>query len=264
MTDPRPVGVFDSGVGGLSVLMKLEDLLPEEDFIYLGDRKNSPYGTKSHAEVGMIAEKNVDMLVGMGCKAIVIACNTATAAAVEPMRQKYPDVIIIGIEPAVKPAVDAGCRRVLVLATPRTVSEPRFSALLEARRGNSELIGVPCERLAGMIEAGDLDKNGAETYFCELLAPYMKTGSDGDPVPDFDGIVLGCTHYPFAIEGLRAAVGDGIPVFDGAEGTARHTGSCLERAGMRETGRRGKITFLSSDGNDVFLADFYRNARSKR
>lgn len=246
------------------MLMKLEDLMPEEDFIYLGDRKNSPYGTKTHAQVKEIAENNVDMLVGMGCKAIVIACNTATAAAVEPMREKYPDVIMIGIEPAVKPAVDSGCRRVLVLATPRTVSEPRFSALLEARRGFSELIGVPCERLAGMIEAGDLDKKDAEAYFRELLAPYMKTGRDGIPAPDFDGIVLGCTHYPFAIRGLRAAVGDGIPVFDGAEGTARHTGACLERAGLRESGRRGKITFLSSDGNDALLADFYRNARAGR
>ena len=253
MEDSRPIAVFDSGVGGLSVLVRLRELMPEEDFIYLGDRKNAPYGSKTHEEVRRIAEKNVDMLVLHGAKAVVIACNTATAAAVEPMRKKYPQIPIIGIEPAVKPAVDAGCGRILVLATPRTVSEPRFIALMERRAGDSAVIGVPCEGLSQMVERGECEGEETDAYFERLFAPFR---SDG-----FDAVVLGCTHYPFVRSAIRRAVGENVAIFDGAEGTARHTKRCLESAGLRApAGRRGQVTFLATDGEEGVraIADFYR------
>ncbi|MCQ2353749.1 MAG: glutamate racemase [Clostridia bacterium] len=253
MEDSRPIAVFDSGVGGLSVLVRLRELMPEEDFIYLGDRKNAPYGSKTHEEVRRIAEKNVDMLVLHGAKAVVIACNTATAAAVEPMRKKYPQIPIIGIEPAVKPAVDAGCGRILVLATPRTVSEPRFTALMERRAGNSSVIGVPCEGLSQMVESGECEGKETDEYFERLFTPFR---SDG-----FDAVVLGCTHYPFVRSAIRRAVGEKVAIFDGAEGTARHTKSCLEYAGLRASaGRQGKVIFLATDGEEGVrtISDFYR------
>ena len=136
-----PIGVFDSGVGGLSLLRELRRLLPNEDFIYYGDRANAPYGAKTHGEILEISKGIVDVLLSRGAKAIVVACNTATAVAIEPLRAAYPELPIIGIEPAVKPARVAGCKRVLVLATPVTVSESRFAALPV---GAASITSSPC------------------------------------------------------------------------------------------------------------------------
>ena len=177
-----PIGVFDSGVGGLSLLRELHRLLPNEDFIYYGDRANAPYGAKTHEEILNISKKIFDILIARGCKAIVVACNTETAVAIEPLRAAYPELPIIGIEPAVKPARVAGCKRVLVLATPVTVSESRFAALLHANSHDGcEFIGVPCHKLAFMIE-NDSTSEEIEDYMSSVFAPYRRDG--------FDGIVL--------------------------------------------------------------------------
>lgn len=245
-----PIGVFDSGVGGLSLLRELRRLLPNEDFIYYGDRANAPYGAKTHAEILEISKGIVDVLLSRGAKAIVVACNTATAVAIEPLRAAYPGLPIIGIEPAVKPARVAGCRRVLVLATPVTVSESRFAALLRANStGECEFVGVPCHELAYMIE-NDKSPDEIEEYLRTVFAPCREDG--------FDGIVLGCTHYPLALDEIRRAAGENVSVFDGSDGTARHTKHLLEELSLNSMTRKiGTVEFISSDGSD-HLERFYK------
>ena len=244
-----PIGIFDSGVGGISLLRELQRLLPNEDFIYYGDRANAPYGAKTHAEILEISKGIVDVLLSRGAKAIVVACNTATAVAIEPLRAAYEDLPIIGIEPAVKPARVSGCRRVLVLATPVTVSESRFAALLRANsEGGCEFVGVPCHELAYMIE-NDKPSDEIEKYLISVFAPYREQG--------FDGIVLGCTHYPLVLDEIKRAAGEDVSVFDGSDGTARHTKALLEELSLNSLARKiGTVEFISSDGSD-HLARFY-------
>lgn len=244
-----PIGVFDSGVGGLSLLRELRRLLPNEDFIYYGDRANAPYGAKTHEDILEISKGIVNTLLSRGAKAIVVACNTATAVAIEPLRAAYPDLPIIGIEPAVKPARISGCRRVLVLATPVTVSESRFAALLRANSGDGcEFVGVACHDLAFMIE-NDKTSEEIENYLRSVFAPYHKDG--------FDGIVLGCTHYPLALDEIKRAAGESVSVFDGSDGTARHTKHLLEELSLNSLARKiGTVEFISSDGSD-HLERFY-------
>lgn len=238
-----PIGVFDSGVGGLSLLFELRRLLPNEDFVYYGDRANAPYGAKSHEEILNISKGIVNTLISRGAKAIVVACNTATAVAIEPLRAAYPELPIIGIEPAVKPARESGCRRVLVLATPVTVSEKRFAALLRANsREGCEFIGVPCHDLAYMIE-NDATSDEIEAYMSSVFEPYREKG--------FDGIVLGCTHYPLVREEIKRAAGENVKIFDGSDGTARHTKALLEELSLNSLARKiGTVEFISSDGSD--------------
>lgn len=253
-----PIGVFDSGVGGIALLRDLCRVLPNEDFIYYGDRANAPYGEKSHAEILRLSKNIVNELLARGAKAIVVACNTATAVAIEPLRASYPGLPIIGIEPAVKPARMAGCKRVLVLATPVTVREERFAALLRANSGEScEFIGVPCPRLAYMIE-NDKPSCEIEEYLCSVFAPYRTDG-----VENFDGIVLGCTHYPLAVNEIRSAAGTAVSVFDGADGTARHTKDLLEQLSLASWTRKiGTVEFISSDGTD-YLEQFYNKIMNR-
>ena len=245
-----PIGVFDSGVGGLSLLRELQRLLPNEDFIYYGDRANAPYGAKTHKEILDISKGIVDELLSRGAKAIVVACNTATAVAIEPLRAAYPHLPIIGIEPAVKPARMAGCKRVLVLATPVTVSESRFAALLSANsEGGCEFIGVPCHKLAYLIENNKTPEE-IEEYISSVFAPYREEG--------FDGIVLGCTHYPLAKKEIKRAAGDEVNVFDGSVGTAKRTKALLEELSLNSLARKiGSVEFISSDGSD-HLERFYK------
>ncbi|MGM9643232.1 MAG: glutamate racemase [Eubacteriales bacterium] len=250
-----PIGVFDSGVGGIALLRDLRRVLPNEDFIYYGDRANAPYGEKSHAEILRLSKNIVNELLSRGAKAIVVACNTATAVAIEPLRAAYPDLPIIGIEPAVKPARMAGCKRVLVLATPVTVREGRFAALLKANSGEGcEFIGVPCPRLAYMIE-NDKPSDEIEEYMRSVFAPYRADG--------FDGIVLGCTHYPLAVNEIKSAAGTAVSVFDGADGTARHTKDLLERLSLDSWTRKiGTVEFICSDGTD-YLEQFYNKITNR-
>ena len=239
-----PIGVFDSGVGGLSVLARLVLEMPQEDFIYLGDRKNAPYGSKSKEEIVGFSRENARCLSELGVKCLVIACNTATATSAELLRAEYPDLPIVGIEPAVKPAAHSDCRRVAVLATPRTVESSRFAELISVNSGACELIPVPCPRLAGMIERGE----DVRDYLSELLSG----------VGDFDGIVLGCTHYPFVKNEILAAVGREVEIFDGAIGTAAQAKRRLEALGLLSDSGEGKISFVSTDGDDAYIEKFFK------
>ncbi len=244
MTDidrSRPVGVFDSGVGGISVLRELVKVMPHEDFLYLGDSKNAPYGTKPPEAVRAMSFANARLLLSQGAKALVVACNTATSAAVRPLREAYPDVPIVGIEPAIKPAVlEKDHPRVLVMATPTTVGQEKFLRLMARYADLAEIIPLPCPGLMEFVEAGDLDSQELRDFLNRLLAPYL----DADHPPD--SIVLGCTHYPFAKKIIREIAGPAVSIFDGGAGTAREMRRRLAEADLLNQSGHGTVVFENS------------------
>ena len=249
------VGVFDSGLGGTSVLAALVRELPHENFVYYGDSAHNPYGEKTTQEVRDLSGSIVSGLLESGCKAIVIACNTATSAAAETLRHEYPEVPIIGVEPALKPAalaVHGG--RVLVMATPMTVRLDKFQHLMQTWGGEAEVIAVPCEGLAARVERGNLQAQDVLDLLQSLVGEYVGT---------VDAVVLGCTHYPFVREQIRAVVGD-VPFFDGAEGTARQLRKRLTECGLLNHDEGGgEVVFCSSDPSPQTVAayrDFFARA----
>ena len=166
-----PIAVFDSGLGGISVLRALVQRLPGEDFLYFGDSANAPYGVRPVAEVRRLTQDVIGRLYDRGIKAAVIACNTATSAAIGPLRAAFPDIPVIGIEPALKPAV-AHHRRVLVLATPLTLREEKFVALMHQCAGCAEIVPLPCPELVEFVERGELDSPALTAYLARQLGPY--------------------------------------------------------------------------------------------
>ena len=236
----RPVGVFDSGVGGISVLRELRKQMPGESFIYYGDSANAPYGARTPEEVRALTDAHVAQLMERGAKAIVIACNTATGAAIQHLREKYTDIPIIGMEPAIKPAVCAHPDgRILVMATPVTLSSPGFQRLMAAYADRAQILPAPCAKLARMIEGGLLDGPEVEEYLRSELADYLDTPADA--------VVLGCTHYPFAKPAILRVTG-AKGCFDGGEGTAKETRRQLALRGwLAEENQRGTVTILNSD-----------------
>ncbi|MBR6602986.1 MAG: glutamate racemase [Clostridia bacterium] len=255
----KPIGVFDSGVGGVSVLRELVRIAPFENIIYYGDSANAPYGDKSTEEVRELAFAAFNKLISMGAKAIVVACNTATGASVRLLREQYPDIPIVGIEPAIKPAViygetvlgkSDGSSKVLVMATPVTISQSKFAHLTEEYDKRANIIPLPCPRLAELIEAGDPNSIEVENYLKELLAPYK----------DVDSVVLGCTHYPFSAS-LIGELLPGVKIFDGGLGTAKEALRRIEAAGLKnENKTEGSISFISSkneESTELYKKFFY-------
>lgn len=210
-----PIAVFDSGVGGISVLKSLVEVMPHEDFIYYGDSANAPYGTKTLDEVRKLTcEHAKNLLIDQHAKGLVVACNTATSAAVRILREKYPDIPIVGIEPAVKPAVlFKENPRVLVMATPMTIREEKLRKLIDRYSDKGEIIPLPCPGLMNFVERGDLNGDDVRQYLEELLYEYTKN--------EVDAVVLGCTHYPFVRRMIQEVLGERVRVFDGGGGTAR-------------------------------------------
>lgn len=211
-----PIAVLDSGVGGISVLRELLKIMPNEDYLYFGDSANAPYGNRTKADVLDITRRNLEGLRARGIKAFVIACNTATSAAAAVLRAENPDLPIIGIEPAIKPAAFLFPNpRVLVMATPLTLREEKFRALVARFADREEIIPLPCPGLVEIIESGNLDGPEIDRYLRELFAPYKEQ--------KIDAVVLGCTHYPH----IRPAIARHVPlramIIDGGEGTARET-----------------------------------------
>jgi len=224
-----PVGVFDSGVGGISVLGVLTRVMPNEDFIYFGDSENAPYGEKSTDEVTACAHEVTKKLLKMGAKAIVIACNTATSAAARFLRETYPDLPIIGMEPAVKPAaLSVEHPRVLVMATPLTIRETKLQSLMERYSEYADFVKVPCHGLVELVERGVTDGDKMDALLRGILSPYLM----GAPI---NAAVLGCTHYIHAKSAISRILGEKVEIFDGADGTARETLHRLEAAGLVNT-----------------------------
>lgn len=246
----QPIAVFDSGMGGISVLRELVSIMPNENYIYFGDSKHAPYGTKSKEEVRKLTINHAEALFEKGAKGLVVACNTATSAAVAKLREMYPRIPIVGIEPAVKPAVY--CKdhpRVLVMATPMTIREEKFRKLMARYEDLAEIIPLPCPGLMDFVERGDLEGEDLQKYLAELLYEFQEE--------KVDAAVLGCTHYPFVRKMIQKALGSEVKIFDGGAGTAREMKRRLLEAGLlNDSLCQGEVVFFNSleDGRKRTLA----------
>ena len=240
-----PIGVFDSGLGGISVLKELMALMPEEHYLYFGDSANAPYGSRTTEEVRQLTLAAAKKLTSeYGLKALVIACNTATAAAVKDVRETYPDLIVIGIEPALKVAADhfpGG--RIGVMATEVTLREEKFDTLLHRFDEDCTITKIPAPGLVQLIEAGKVD--GEETE--DLLRQILR-----DHIGKLDALVLGCTHYPFAAKAISRVLGEETVLLEGGDGTARETKRRLAEAGLLEEGE-GEIRILNSAEDEKMI-----------
>lgn len=216
------VGVFDSGVGGLSILRALRTHLPHAPLLYVADSANAPYGEKSEAFIIERSLHIADFLISQGAQLLVVACNTATAAAVHALRQAHPHLPIVGIEPGVKPAVAASrLKKVGVMATPGTLASAKFARLVAAHEADAEIVLQPCPGLAAAIETGELDSLAVRELVQAFTQPLKAAG--------VDTVVLGCTHYPFVAPLIAAEMGDGVQLVDTAEAVARHTMRLVQR-----------------------------------
>ncbi len=239
------IGVFDSGVGGISVLRHLRKLLPNERFLYYGDSANAPYGRRTTEKVQELTLAAAEKMIKFGLKALVVACNTATAAAIHALRQTYPELIVVGIEPALKPAVDQfPGGRIGVMATEVTLREEKFDALLRRCGDAATIFKIPAPGLVERVETGKADTNDTEALLSTILGPY---------IGKLDALVLGCTHYPLAAGAIRKVLGPRVVLIDGGEGTARETKRRLEQAGLLHDGP-GEILWQNSAENDEILA----------
>ncbi len=239
-----PIGVFDSGVGGISVLRKIISLMPNENYIYYGDSANAPYGDRSDEDVYELTERVFETLLSKGAKGIVVACNTATSVAVRRLRSRYPELPIVGIEPAIKPAVEnheGG--RVIVMATPVTLRRPKFEHLMESFRSRAEIIAMPCPRIVEFVEGDDGDSPEMMSYLMKKFERFSDHPADA--------VVLGCTHYPFIADQIQAAAGPQAVLYDGSEGVARELRRRLaEKELLAEADHSLNIEILNSEGSE--------------
>lgn len=242
-TKNQYIAVFDSGVGGISVLRELMKQMPNEHFLYYGDSANAPYGDRPTRQVRNLTLNAAEMLMKRGIKALVVACNTATAAAIHVLREQYPDTIIIGIEPALKVAADRFPKgRVGVMATQVTLREEKFAHQLE-RFPDMQVDLIPAPGLVELIEAGQADSPNTLALLQQILSPYAGK---------LDALVLGCTHYPFAAKAIAQVLGEKTVLLDGGEGTARHTQRSLAAAGLLSDGP-GHLLIENSRNDDTLL-----------
>lgn len=235
-----PIGIFDSGVGGLTVFRTVRDLLPQEDLLYIADQAKVPYGNRPLQEVQSLAEGVTSYLMDQGAKLIVIACNTASAAALKHLRALYPDFPFVGMEPAVKPAAEQTLSgKVGVLATPSTFQGELYASVVERFAQDVQLFQNTCPGLVQQIEKGYLNTPKTRRILEEALDPMMKEG--------VDTLVMGCTHFPFVIPLIRQITGEDVRVIDPAPAVARQVKRVLDGWGLlAERKRAGKSVFLTS------------------
>ncbi len=242
MSDARPIGVFDSGVGGVSVLRELVRLLPRERFIYYGDNKNAPYGTRSEEEIRALSLDVAKWLLSRDVKAMLVACNTATSAAIQTLRERL-SIPVVGMEPALKPAYELHADgKILVLATPATLRQAKFRRLYE--RYGEHAVALPCPELVEFVESGRCEGAEIDAYLARRFADVQ-----GEKLA---AAVLGCTHFSFLKKALGRAL-PGVPLLDGNEGSARRLEYLLRENGtLREAGE-GSVEFFTSGDEAVFL-----------
>jgi glutamate racemase len=228
------IGIFDSGVGGLTVYQEVRRLLPQAEIVYLADRGNAPYGDRSLAEVGAIAAACTEHLLHLGASMVVVACNTASAAALHPLRAQFPGVPFVGMEPALKPAAAMTRSGVVgVLATAATFQGELFSSLLDRYTAGLEVITQACVSWAEMVEAGVVDGDGATQEVNRYLSPVLDRGADT--------LVLGCTHYPFLQNTIATIAGPQRPIIDPAAAVATQVARVAT-----EPGTNGRTTLQST------------------
>jgi glutamate racemase len=235
-----PIGIFDSGVGGISVLRAIREQMSGESIIYFGDQGHIPYGPRPMEQIRAFSVAITNFLLEMDVKIIVVACNTASAAALKYMRETFPHVQFVGMEPAVKPAVEqTRTGRVGVLATPATFQGALYASVVERFANGVELFQNTCSGLVQEIEQGNLDGNRTREILEDALLPMLEK--------NIDTVVLGCTHYPFVIPLIERIVGGNVRVIDPAPAVARQVRRLLEAGEMlSQSSARGNVTFFTS------------------
>ena len=238
--DDRAIGVFDSGVGGLTVLHECLVNLPHEDYIYYGDTLNFPYGSKDLEEVRALAFSAAERLVGMGVKLLVVACNSAAAAALSQLQAAFSTPIVGVVMPGARAAVQATRnRRIGILATEATVSSEAYQNALRSLDAGLDVTAIPCPRLAPLIQNGDVSSEEVEDVARECVSPLKEA--------EVDTVILGCTHYPLIARMLRRLLGPQVALIDSAEEISREVGELLTRKGIGNVlGREGDYRFLTS------------------
>lgn len=240
----KPIGFFDSGIGGISILKKARQIMPNEDFFYFGDSKNAPYGTKDVQMVKKLTFEAMDFLLENKVKAVVIACNTATSASINDLRKTYKDIPIIGIEPALKPAVELNRQgKIIIMATPMTLLEDKFNKLMLKYEDKADIVPMPCAGLVELIENGIIEGDELNSFLKEKFSHISHD--------DIAAIVLGCTHYPFIKGELSKVVGDDIPIIDGSYGTAKQLKKQLiDYNILNDKISKGNVTIINSLNNN--------------
>ena len=238
--DARPIGVFDSGVGGLSVLREIRRALPHEALCYVADSGHAPYGDKSADHIEARSRHIIDFLRQQGVKAVVVACNTVTGLVIERLRASCPDLPIVAIEPAVKPAAQTTRSGVVgVLATRQTVASPGLARLVRTHAQGARLLLQACPGWVELVERGELDGAAADAAVARHVQPLLDQGADT--------LVLGCTHYPFLAPRIQALAGPAVRVLDPAPAVARELARRLKALGLlREAETPGAESFWTS------------------
>lgn len=241
------IGIFDSGIGGVTVLKEILKILPNENYIYYSDSENNPYGDKTDEEIFNLCDKIVKKFIEQKCKAIVIACNTASAKAAKQLREKYPEEIIIAIEPAYKMVHDFAYEKpTLVMATKGTIESEKFHRLYN-KYDNHKTYLMACKGLADLIEEGNKEK--IQKYLKENLSEY---------VGKVENVVLGCTHYPLVQEQIGQVLGN-VKFFNGAPNLAKHLKDVLEENDLINNSKiKGKVSFIDSSNSGYKKSRFYK------
>lgn len=243
MTSNAPIGVFDSGLGGISVVRELRQQLPDEKVIYFGDSANAPYGVRPTEEVRRLSFDIVDRFAKEGAKAVVIACNTASSAASKQLRTAY-NLPIVGMEPALKPACDRGNgkpQRVIVAATPLTLRERKFTELMDRFNTNNVIYRQPCPDLVEIMEQGHINDHA-------LVMGTLHRYFDDYDLSTIDSVVLGCTHFVFYRDYFRELLPENTAIIDGNEGTIHHLRDLLAaNDALAKSGTGGSVELRNSD-----------------
>jgi glutamate racemase len=249
MHNNQPIGIFDSGIGGTSIWAAIHHLLPNEKTIYLADSKNAPYGQKSKAEIIALSIKNTELLLSMGCKLIVVACNTATTNAIQELRAKY-SVPFIGIEPAIKPAATHSQTQTIgILATQGTLNSELFNKTAE-RFQDTKIIEQVGHGIVQLIESGKIDSSEMTQLLHSYLSPMVEA--------NIDYLVLGCSHYPYLIPQIKKIIPENIHIIDSGEAVAKQTQNILrEKVGFSLAKKNDPIFYTNT--NAMVLTDILEN-----
>ncbi len=243
MTKNNPIGIFDSGVGGISIWNEIHQLLPKENSIYLADSKNAPYGQKNKEEIISLCFKNTDLLLKKNCKLIVVACNTATTNAIKELRKTY-NVPFVGIEPAIKPAaINSNTKSIGILATKGTLSSELFHNTTELYSDNIEIIEQVGEGIVELIEVGKTDS----IEMTQLLKKYLKPMIN----KNIDHLVLGCSHYPFLIPIIERLIPKHISIIDSGKAVAKQVKKILHKNNLRNTNNLSKNVFITNSDKKI-------------
>ncbi|MBR3318917.1 glutamate racemase [Candidatus Saccharibacteria bacterium] len=237
-----PIGVFDSGIGGTTVLQAVRELLPNENFVFFGDSKNCPFGTKELPELKEIVKDAAEFLIEKHVKLIIVACNTATTQTIDYLRETFPDIPFVGTEPAIKLACDSDASNILLLSTEGTAHSPRTQELIEQNiKPDQRIDNFPCLGLAEAIETRDINKIRAN------LADNFKNIPEPEKI---DAVVLGCTHYPLASAEIQKFFPN-AKLMDGGEGVAKQVKTILEEKGILNTNdKRGEVEYFFSKAEE--------------